>query len=80
VDLAVSGSVVEACQHDVGAVDLVAGSAEVVADWAEVGTSGDAVLQEPAGLGVVRVGAGAGVDAQLSLKGPADRSGLGEAD
>ena len=31
-------------EHDVGAVDLVAGGAEVLADRAEVGAAGDAVL------------------------------------
>ena len=71
---------VEAGEHDVGAVDLVAGGAEVLPNGPEVGAAAGAVLQEPAGLGVVGVGAGAGVDAQMRPEGPADGSGLGEAD
>ena len=38
-------------EHEVGAVHLVAGGAEVVPDRAEVGAAGDAVLHEPGGLG-----------------------------
>jgi hypothetical protein len=64
----------------VGAVDLVAGGAEVLADRADVGTAADAVLHEPGGLRLVGIGSRAGVDAQLGLERGADRSGLGEAD
>ena len=77
---AVPGAVVEAFEHGVGAVDLVAGGGEVLADRADVGAAGDAVLQEPADFGLVGVGAGAGVDAQLGLEGVADGAGLDEAD
>jgi len=40
-------------EHDVGAVDLVAGGAEILADRAVVGAAGDAVLHKPGGLGPV---------------------------
>jgi hypothetical protein len=76
----VPGAVVQACEHNVGAVDLLAGCSEVLADQAEVGAAGDAVLHEQGGLQLVGIGAGAGVDAQLGLHRRADRSGLGEAD
>ena len=59
---------------------LVAGGGEVLADRADVGAAGDAVLQEPADFGLVGVGAGAGVDAQLGFEGVADGAGLDEAD
>jgi hypothetical protein len=71
---------VESGEHHVGAVDLVAGGGEVLADRAEFGVSVEAVSQEPGGLRLVRVGAGAGVDAQLRLEVLADRSGPDEAD
>ena len=74
------GAGAEAGQHDVGAVDLVAGGAEVLADRAEVGAAGGAVVHEPGGLRLVGVGAGAGVDAQLGLQRLADRAGADEAD
>ena len=45
-----------------------------------LGAAGDAVFHEPGGLGLVRVGAGAGVDAQLGLQRLADRAGVDEAD
>ena len=77
---AVSGSVVEAFEHGVGAVELVAGGGEVLADRADVGAAGDAVLQEAADFGLVGVGAGAGVDAQLGFEGVADGTGLDEAE
>jgi hypothetical protein len=64
----------------VGTVDLVTGGAEVLPDRAEVGAAGDAVLHQPDGLGLVGVGAGAGVDAQLGLQRVADRPGADEAD
>src|SRR6266487_1673365 len=68
-------------EQGVGAVDLVAGGAEVLPDRAEVGAAGDAVLHEPGGLGVVGVGgAGPGVDPQLGLQGVADGAGADEAD
>jgi hypothetical protein len=71
---------VEFGEHQVGPVELVAGGAEVLADRPEVGAPAGAVGREPGGLGVVRVGAGAGVDAQLGLERLADRSGLDEVD
>lgn len=43
---AVPGAVVEAFEHGVSAVELVAGGGEVLADGADVGAAGDAVLQE----------------------------------
>jgi hypothetical protein len=69
VGSAVSGSVVDAFEQGVGAVELVAGGGEVLADGAEVGAAGDAVLQEAGGFGLVGVGAGAGVDASWVLSG-----------
>ena len=80
VGSAVSGAVVEAFEQGVGAVELVAGGGEVLADGADVGAAGDAVLQEAADFGLVGVGAGAGVDAQLGLERVADGAGLDEAD
>ncbi len=74
------GAVVEVFEQGVGAVDLVAGGGEVLADRADIGAAGDAVLQEPAGFGLVGVGAGAGVDAQLGFEGVADGAGFDEAD
>jgi hypothetical protein len=38
-------------EHGIGAVDLVTGGTEVVADGAEAGAAGDAVLHEPAMAG-----------------------------
>jgi hypothetical protein len=52
---AVAGTVVKVFEHGVGAVDLVAGGGEVVADGADVGAAGDAVLQEAADFGLVGV-------------------------
>ena len=80
VDAAVPGPVVELGEHHVGAVDLVAGGAEVLADRAEVGAAVDAVFHQPGGLRLVGEGAGAGVDAQLGLQVRVDRSGVDEAD
>ena len=67
-------------EQGVGAVDLVAGGAEVLPDRAEVGAAGDAVLHQPGGLWPVSVGGGAGVDAQLGLQRVADGPGADEAD
>ena len=36
-------------EQGVGAVELVAGGGEILADRADVGAAGDAVLEEPAG-------------------------------
>jgi predicted transposase YbfD/YdcC len=77
---ALPGPLVEFCQHQVGPVELVAGGAEVLADRPEMDAAADAVVHEPGGLGVVRIVAGARVDAQLSLERLADRSGLDEVD
>jgi len=76
----VPGSGVRAGEQGVGAVDLVAGGAEVLPDRAEVGAAGDAVLHQPGGLGLVGVGGGAGVDAQLGFQRVGDGSGADEAD
>jgi hypothetical protein len=46
VRAAVPGAVVEVFEQGVGAVELVAGGGEVLADGADVGAAGDAVLQE----------------------------------
>ena len=67
-------------EQGVGAVDLVAGGAEVLPDRAEVGAAGDAVFHQPGGLRPVGVGGGAGVDAQLGLQRVADGPGADEAD
>ena len=80
VGSAVPGAVVEFFEQGVGAVDLVAGGGEVLADGADVGAAGDAVLQEAGGFGLVGVGAGAGVDTQLGLERVTDGAGLDEAD
>ena len=68
VDAAVPDPVVELGEFDVGAVDLVADGGEVLPDRAEFGTAVIAVFQEPGGVWLVRVGAGAGVFAQLGLE------------
>ena len=77
---ALPGPLVEFGQHQVGPVELVAGGAEVLADRAEGGAPAGAVLHEPEGLRPVRVGAGAGVDAQLGLERRGDLAGADEAD
>ncbi|HEY2690731.1 MAG TPA: hypothetical protein VGJ50_19980, partial [Streptosporangiaceae bacterium] len=77
---AVPGPGVRAGEQGVGAVDLVAGGAEVLPDRAEVGAAGDAVLHQPDGLRLVREVTGACVDAQLGLQRVADGSGADEAD
>ena len=51
IPAAVPGSACSAGEQGVGAVDLVAGGAEVLPDRAEVGAAGDAVLRRPDGLG-----------------------------
>ena len=48
---AVPVPVVGVGEHEVGAIHLVAGGAEIIRDRAEVGAAGDAVLHEPGGLG-----------------------------
>src|SRR5689334_15665297 len=65
-------------EHKVGAVELVAGGAEAVSDRAGVG-AGDGVAQQAGGLGVVGVGGGAGVAAELVLKVALDGAGVDEA-
>jgi hypothetical protein len=71
---------VGAGEQGVGAVDLVAGGAEVLPDGAEVGAAGDAVSHQPGGLGLVGIGGGAGVDAQLGLQRVADGASADELD
>ena len=80
VDAALPDPVVELGEFHVGAVDLVAGGGEVLADRAEFGAAVVAVSQEPGGLRLVGVGAGAGVFAQLGLEVGVDRAGFDEAD
>jgi hypothetical protein len=80
VDAALAHPVVELGQDHVGPVDLVADGGEVLPDRAEVGAPVDGVSQQPGGVRLVRVGAGAGVPAQLGLEVRADRAGLDEAD
>jgi hypothetical protein len=80
VGAALPNPVMEACQHGVGSVDLVAGGGEVLPDRAEVGGPVEAVVQERGGLRLVLAGAGAGVFAQLGLEVRVDRSGFDEAD
>jgi hypothetical protein len=76
----VPGLGVQAGEHEVGAVDLVARGGEVLPDGAQVGAAGGAVGHEPGGLGLVRVAGGAGVAAQLGLQVRADRAGADEVD
>jgi hypothetical protein len=79
-EAALPGPFVEVGEHQVGPVDLVAGGAEVLPDRAEGGAPAGAVFDEPDGLRPVRVGAGAGVDAQLGLQRRGDLPGADEAD
>ena len=51
---AVQGAFLHVGEHEVGAVDLVAGGAEVPADPADVFAAGAAVFQQPGGLRLVR--------------------------
>jgi len=80
VDAALPDLIVELGEHYVGAVDLVAGGSEVLADGAEVGTTVIAVFQESGGLRLIGVGAGAGVLAQLGPEVGVDGAGFDEAD
>jgi hypothetical protein len=77
---AVPGAVVEVFEQGVGAVDLVTGGGEVLTDRADIGAASGAVLHEASGFGLVGIGAGAGVDAQLGLELMTDRAGFDEAD
>jgi hypothetical protein len=70
----------EVGEHQVGPVELVASVAEVLADRPEASAPAGAVCREPGGLRMIRIGPGAGVDAQLGLERLADRSGLDEVD
>jgi len=70
---------VEVGEHEVGAVDLVAGGAEVLPDRAGAGAAAGAVAVEPGGLEMIRVAAGAGVETQLGLQLGTDGAGAGEA-
>ena len=56
-----SGAVVQAFEQGVGAVELVAGGGEVLADRAELSAAVVAVLQEPDSPRQVGVFAGVGV-------------------
>ena len=71
-------AVVEFGEHQVGAVELVAGGAEVRAEGAGVGAAGDAVVQQPGSLRTVFVGGGSGVGAQVVVQVAGDGAGLGE--
>ncbi len=70
----------EVGEHEVGAVDLVAGGAEVLPDRAQARAAADGVAVEPGRLEMIGVGARAGVEAQLGLQLGADGAGAGEAD
>ena len=52
---ALPDSIAHAGKNDVGAIDLIAGLAEVQTDRAEIGAPGNAVLHEHCRLGLVRV-------------------------
>ena len=80
LDLALPDPVVEPGEDHVGPVDLVARGGEVLPDRAQVGTPVDGVFQQPGGLRLVRVGARAGVPAQLGLEERVDGSGVDEVD
>jgi hypothetical protein len=80
VDPAVPDPVVEPGQDDVGPVDLVAGGGEVLPDRAQVGTPVDGVLQQPGGLRLIGVIAGAGVLAQPGPERRVDGSDVDEVD
>jgi hypothetical protein len=80
VDAAAADPVVELGENDVGSVDLVAGGGEVLADRAELGAAVVGVFQQPGGVWLVGVVAGAGVLAQLVFEMGVDRSGFNEAD
>jgi hypothetical protein len=71
---------VEPGKDHVGPVDLVAGSGEVLPDRAELGPAIGGVFQQPGGLLLVCVGAGAGVFAELGFEERVDRSGVDEVD
>jgi len=77
---ALPGPLMELGEHHVGAVDLIAGGGEVLADRAELGAPVDAVSQQAGGLRLVGVGAGAGMFAQLVLEFWVDRPGFDEPD
>jgi hypothetical protein len=78
--MALSDPLVEVRKDRVGTVDLVACGGEVLADGAEVSATVDGVFQQPGGLRLVRVGARAGVLAQLGLQVWVDSSGVDEVD
>jgi hypothetical protein len=80
VDVAVPDPVVELGEDDVGAVDLVAGRGEVLADRAKVRAAVDGVFQQPGGVRLMGVNARAGVPAELALEVGVDGSGFDEAD
>jgi hypothetical protein len=80
LDAALADPVAVVGEDGVGAVDLVAGGGEVLADRAELGAPVVAVSQEIGGLRLVAVGGGEGVLAQVGLEVCADRAGLDEAD
>ena len=80
VDVALPDPVVEVDEFDVGSVDLVADGGEVVADGAEFGAAVVGVFQEPGGLRLVGVAAGAGVLAQFGPEERVDRPGVDEVD
>ena len=51
--VALPDTLMELCDHHVSPVDLIAGSAEVLGDRAELGASVEAVSQELSGLPLV---------------------------
>jgi hypothetical protein len=80
VAAALQGPFLHLGQHEVGAVDLVAGGAEVPVGLADVFAAGAAVFKQLGGLRLVRVVRRAAADARLGLERRADRSGVDKAD
>ena len=56
---------VEVGEHEIRTVNLVAGGAKILADGAKVGTTGNDVLHEAGGLGLIGVVGRTGMEAQL---------------
>jgi hypothetical protein len=80
MDVASADPVVELGELHVGPVDLVADGGEVLPDRAEVGAPVVGVFQQPGGLRLVGVVAGASVFAQFGPEEGVDRSGVDEVD
>jgi hypothetical protein len=78
VDAAAPDAVAELSEDHVGLVDLVAGGGEVLPDRAEVSASVVGVFQQPGGVRLVRIVAGAGVLAQFGPEERVNGSGVDE--